>query len=371
MKSFQILKGDGWATVPKDLIVKSFLIFMLNPLDTPSFDNHYYKQELQNTRSTLKEMKGRLTRSQINTIRSNKDEIILGVEKEKTKRLQNEREEELIENSKGGDPLYPNVERNLAGSKEKKYAQLEYGQKEKEITNRLSKSPQKDENENVSDYNKSHRKGTSFGKSFGQSENGFKDNLSGNSLRDWNTFKDTVTQKNKERFGESSQGYFTNKELVRSKYEQYEQELQRQRKRGNEKRFKLEREIQKENFVKHEYEQELENKTKELENIERENKWNKEEALEERPQERRSSSNLKEREYRSDGFQRALEKKDTRLKEDYETLEKEKSWSNRGLKYHDRLYESTGPLQEEVSSLHPEKSSIKEKILARELENLR
>jgi len=344
---------------------------------SPSFDNYYYKQELQNTRTSLKEMKARqskagLSRGQINTSKPIKEEVILGVDKETTKRLQIEREDELTENAKPVNALYSNVERNPVDIRHRKLTQLVYDQKEKGIFNRLSNSPQKNENElQCSPYDKLRGKEISFGKSIGHSENNIKNSAFGNSLRDWNTFKEGVSQKNIEKYElTGSQLYFTNKELVRAKYEQYEQELQRQRQRGTEKKFRQERDIQKENFVKHEYEQEVADKTQEFESIERQRDFEREV---EKIKERSSVSKSREREYRSDGFQRALEKKDIRLKEDYGTIEREKGWSNRGLTYQDHLYHpvGTGPSQEEITILYPQKTLIREKILSAELEKLR
>jgi len=341
--------------------------------ESPNFDNNYYKQEIQNVRTSLKGIKGKpqkngFTRSEIYTTKVDQTELPIPTHDEKdiVKKIQNEREQELHDEMNYKNSIYPNVGRNPTDRKERRKTHMAYEERERDIQTRILADQQDNE------FRPLNR---SFGNSHGF--NRTEVDPKNSSLRDWNTFKDSILKKSPQAgdADDSQQNYFTNKDLVRAKYEQYEQGLQKkiqktQDRKGKHVEFDGEQSGPQENPLR----EALDKRQEELREREQQRtRYALEEAEVEKRKELEEEHVPFEKLYRSDGFRGALEKKDRQLQQDYESIEKEKGWSNRGLVYRDEIGEDdyanarlTG-----FAAIYSQKKPIREKLMAAELQKLR
>ena len=343
--------------------------------ESPSFDNNYYKQEIKNVRTSLKGIGGKpkkngFTRSEIYTTKADPAELPIPTHDEKdiVKKIQNEREQELHDELNYKNSIYPNVGRNPTDRKERKHTHLAYEERERDIQTRILADQQDNE------FRPLNR---SFGNSNSRGFNRTEVDPKNTSLRDWNSFKDSILKKSPQAgdSDDSQQNYFTNKDLVRAKYEQYEEGLQKkiqktQDKRGKQVEFDGEQSSPRENPLR----EALDKRQEELrEREEQRTRYALEDAEVEKRIELEEQNGQFEKMYRSDGFRGALEKKDRQLQQDYESIEKEKGWSNRGLVYRDEIAEDdyanarlTG-----FAAIYSQKKPIREKLMSAELQKLR
>jgi len=341
--------------------------------ETPHFDNSYFKQEIQNARSNLQGLQGKsqktsFARSEIYTTKNDQAEIDGHDEKDIIKKIQNEREQELHDEMNYKNSIYPNVGRNPTDRKDRKKIHMAYEERERDVNTQIRANH---EDKEVNEFRPLNR---SFGNSRGFDKT---DVDKGSSLRDWNTFKESILRKSPQAgdADESQQGYFTNKDLVRAKYEQYEQGLQRkiQKNKGKTVEFDDGQSAEKANPLRDALDKRQEDlREREEQRIRfehQEAELQKRKEIDEEDQQQVQYDKL----YKSDGFNRALENKERRLQEDYESIEKEKAWSNRGLVYRDEIAEDdyANARMSGFAAIYSQKKPIREKLMTAELQKLR
>lgn len=309
-------------------------------------NNNYYKHEIQNLRSSLNEMrekalKTKMMTSELRTTNTQKIDHASELEKERIKKIQAEREEEVAESLSQRDRNYYSLDKKPIDSAGKKMVKLAYEQKEKEVKNRVAGNPvvvKENELENSNNWNS---------KGFSQE------------VPEAGEVEPASNKKN--------EGYFTNKELVRAKYEQYEKDLLKKKEKGQHKKQLDERSPNEESTRKKFEESRVDRG--ELQEERQSNFYPVQEEVENHQIYDRISP---ERRSYNDDFSRALQKRERKLQEEYETIEREKSMRNRGLVYRDTPYQSyVDEDRPEHRVEYPTKKLPNAEFLALELEKLK
>ena len=363
----------------QDSKVKDDLRKEASPNETGGLENNQYQHGLQELRSTLNEMKQRAQKNELSYKQQSGEpadsKALSGHEKAIVKRRFNERENESAnEQLDGGtNTMYSNLQRNPATSAGKRTVHLAYQQREKEIYNKLNNNFRvADDHSRPHDYDASKKDYSQFERSltrsFGNSRDQFgASNAFVKSQEKWQDANEESDNK--------QGGYFTNKELMKAKYQQYEEDLLKQKQRAQQRKDAKEESGRK--GLRPRQQPRAQNEETALEDYGRgkesyqTKQWDADEG--ERDQLEDSLENGRNNN-RSDGFYKALTNRERKLNEQFESLEKEKGRSNKSLTYRDPLYQQRDITREEVEEMravYAPGNDIDDGILATELERIR
>lgn len=315
-----------------------------SPVEGLPVENNYYKNGIQNLRSSLNEMrekamKTKFVTSQLRSTNVNELDAVTELDKDRIKQIQAEREQDVAESLSQREGAYSSLEKNPINSAGKKRVRMAYEQKEKEVHDRvIGNSAGKDRDEYLN--------------------SNWNSKLSQSGRSDVQRSPDALPEEDggleKEERDQNSSGYFTNKELVRAKYEQYEKDLLKKKEKGQSRR-RLEESgsAQKEESIV-QSSAEKRNERREIGERKQSNLYPvREESENDRFQDRGYASvNRSQSRDNVDEFSRALEKKDRKIQEEYDDIIREKSWRNRGLVY--KEYEQSGARYEDDARYMPE-----------------
>lgn len=341
-----------------------------------NLENNQYKQGLQGLRSTLSEMKERANKNELSykqqSVGSNDSQNLTQHEKAIVKRRFNERENQIAEEQQlaGTSSTFSNLQRSPESKSIKRTVHLAYKQREKEIADKIKYNQR-----NADDFARPQTFGDVSSKDFSHLDRSLSRTFgnSGDQFRGSNTFTKSQGQWREEKQANDDQqeGYFTNKDLMKSKYQQLESDLIKQKQRAQERKEAKGESLRKgvvkqpQSYTKHE---ESYGKNHSRQNGRGDE--GKQEELEDSLEYGRNE----EVNNGSDGFYKALTNREKKLNEQFQDLEREKGRSTKSLTYRDPLFEEREITRDEVEqmrSVYTPGNDINDRILAAELQRIR